>query len=387
MQSTIKNSITHLNLILLILVLAACGTGKENQMDHNENPETSLKSTFEGDFLIGTALGASHIIGSNEEEAELIRKEFNSLTPENVMKWALIHPEPDSFNFELPDKLVALAEKNNQKVFGHTLIWHSQVPDWLFENENGELVDSLTLYERMKDHIFKVVKRYKGKIKGWDVLNEALNEDGTFRNSKFYQISGVGYIYKAFEYAHEADPDIELYYNDYSLHNQSKVDGAVKMAKMLQEKGLQIDGIGMQGHWSLNYPSQEELESSIKKISDLGIKVMITELDIDVLPNPYNIEGAEISENFESNKKANPYAEGLPDSINLLHANKYESLFKIFYKHRDKIDRVTFWGVHDGHSWKNDWPARGRTNYCLVFDRDFQPKLAYEKIITIKKED
>ncbi len=373
-------------IVAALVGVIGCQNAQKADSSNSEEAKVTLRSTFQDDFLIGTALSAGQIMGNNELESELIAREFNCVTPENVMKFMLIHPQPDSFNFELPDKLVALAEKNDQEVIGHTLAWHSQVPNWLFEDENGELVDSLTLYSRMKEHIDMVVGRYKGRIKGWDVLNEALNEDGSFRNSKFYQISGTGYIYKAFEYANAADPEMELYYNDYNMHNQAKVDGAVRIAKMLQDRGIRIDGIGMQGHWSLNYPSQEQLESSIKKISDLGLQVMITELDIDVLPNPYNITGANISDNFKASKEANPYVDGLPDSVNQLHANKYESLFKIFYKYKDNIDRVTFWGVHDGHSWKNNWPARGRTNYCLIFDRQYQPKLAYEKIIAIGEE-
>ena len=158
------------------------------------------------------------------------------------------------------------------------------------------------------------------------------------------------------------------------------------MATKIREKGLRVDGIGMQGHWGLDRPSIDLIEQSILKIYNAGFKVAITELDLDVLPNPYRIEGANISDSFENNAEANPYADGLPDSVNQVHAQRYQDIFKLFLKHKDKIDRVTFWGVHDGHSWKNDWPARGRTNYCLVFDRILDPKLAYEKIIALKAE-
>ncbi len=369
----------------IVLSVAGCQQAKQTDSKAEEGNEESLRSKFKDDFLIGTALGVSQILGENQQESELIAREFNVVTPENVMKWELIHPAPDTYDFVLPDSLVALAEKNNQQVIGHNLTWHSQAPDWLFEDEKGQLVDSLTLYARMKEHISTVVGRYKGRIKGWDVLNEALNEDGTLRNSKFYQISGEGYIFKAFEYANAADPEMELYYNDYNMNDQAKVDGAVRIVEKLKARGLRVDGIGMQGHWSLDSPTEEELESSIEKIAKAGVKVMITELDLDVLPNPYRIRGAEISDSFKSNEQANPYVDGLPDSVNQKHADQYEFLFKTFYKHRDKIDRVTFWGVHDGHSWKNNWPARGRTNYCLIFDRNLQPKLAYDKIIATKE--
>jgi endo-1,4-beta-xylanase len=367
---------------LVPALLMACQSPMEEQPENTAEP--SLKSVFADDFTIGAALGASQVSGSNPKESELIAREFSSVTAENIMKWILIHPTPDSFNFELPDKLVENAQSNGQQIIGHTLTWHNQTPDWLFQNEDGDLVDSTTLFASMKHHIETVAGRYKGKITGWDVVNEALNDDGTYRNSKFYQISGEGYLFKAFEYAAAADPGMELYYNDYSMHRPEKLAGAIELANKLKAKGLRIDGIGMQGHWGLGGPPVDEIEASILSIHEAGLKVMITELDIDVLPNPREIEGADLSQSFESNLQANPYADGLPDSVNQVHADRYEDLFRLFYKHRDKITRVTFWGVHDGQSWKNNWPARGRTNYCLVFDRNFEPKQAYDQILTIK---
>lgn len=368
---------------MLGVVLWSCQSGEITE----ESNKSGLRSVYSDDFLIGTALGASQLMSSNAKEQELIAREFSAITPENMMKFERIHPEPYTFRFELPDSLVALAMQNNQKVIGHTLAWHSQTPKWFFEDSLGNLVDTATLFARMEHHINSVAGRYKGKIHGWDVVNEALNNDGTFRNSKYFQIAGEAFIFKAFEFANAADPDAELYYNDYSMDVQSKVDGAVKLATMIRDKGLRIDGIGMQGHWGLNRPPLEQIEESILKIYNAGFKVMITELDIDVLPNPFRIEGANISDNFESNAEANPYVDGLPDSVNQQHADKYQDLFGLFFKHRDKISRVTFWGVHDGHSWKNNWPARGRTNYCLVFDRNLEPKLAYEKIVELKQDN
>ncbi|MFY0686393.1 MAG: endo-1,4-beta-xylanase [Cyclobacteriaceae bacterium] len=363
--------------------LFSCGQEKPTEQ---KTPPT-LRSSFSTSFEIGAALGKAQIDKTNEKESALIKREFSSLTPENCMKWERIHPQPDSFNFKLADDLVALAQSNGQQMIGHTLIWHSQVPDWVFLDDQGEMVDTTVLYARMKDHINQVAGRYKGKIHGWDVVNEALNGDGTLRNSKYYQIAGEEFIHKAFQYANEVDPNMELYYNDYSMNQAAKVEGAVELAKRIKARGLRIDGIGMQGHWGINGPSIEEIEASILKVANAGLKVMITELDIDVLPNPRNIQGANISDSFETNKEANPYVDGLPDSINEVHAQRYQDLFELFYKHRDKISRVTFWGVHDGQSWKNNWPARGRTNYCLVFDREFDPKLAYNKIIDIPETE
>ncbi len=376
------------NIFLLIpgifgLILVSCTSSK----DTAETQPVTIGSVFKDDFTIGAALGARQITSENEKEKALIATQFTSVTPENIMKWESIHPAPDSFNYVLPDKMVADAEANGQQIIGHTLTWHNQTPNWVFEDEDGNLVDTTTLYAHMKFHIENVAGRYKDKIFGWDVLNEALNEDGTYRNSKYYQIAGEEYIYKAFQYADEVIPDTELYYNDYNMHRQDKVDGAIRIAKNIRSRGLRIDGIGMQGHWGIDGPPVELIEQSILKIHEAGLKVMITELDIDVLPNPYRIEGADLSDNFESNPEVNPYKVGLPDSVNQIHAQRYKDLFELFLKHRDKITRVTFWGVHDGQSWKNNWPARGRTNYCLIFDRDFEPKLAYEEIIGLKESE
>lgn len=378
-----KKSILPIAFLLVGLIVISCQ--KKAEESTAEVEEASLRNVFADEFTIGTALGFRQIMSEDQKELDLIAREYSSVTPENVMKFERIHPQPDSFNFELPDKLVADAMKNDQQIIGHTLAWHSQTPNWLFEDEDGNPVDSITLYSRMKEHIQTVVGRYKGKIHGWDVLNEALNGDGTLRESKYKQITGEGYIYKAFQYANEADPDMELYYNDYSMQGQPKVEGAIRIANEIRAKGLRIDGIGMQGHWGIGSddPPIELIEQSITKIADAGYKVMITELDIDVLPNPYGIQGAEISDNFESNKEANPYVDGLPDSVNQLHAQRFADLFKLFLKHKDKITRVTFWGVHDGQSWKNNWPARGRTNYCHVIGRDLEPKLAYDSIIAL----
>lgn len=373
--------------VLFMAGMLSCQQRGDKASGQSSQAPKTLRAAFEEDFTIGAALGVRQILTEDPEEKQLIASEFSSVTPENIMKWENIHPLPDSFNFELPDKMVADAIANDQQIIGHTLTWHNQTPSWVFEDESGNLVDSTTLYSRMKQHIEAVAGRYEGKIFGWDVLNEALNDDGTYRNSKYYQISGEGYIYKAFQFADEVIPDAELYYNDYSMHRQDKVEGAIRIAKNIRERGLRIDGIGMQGHWGIDGPSIDLIEQSILKIHEAGFKVMITELDIDVLPNPFSIEGADLSDNFESNAELNPYKDGLPDSVNQLHANRYKDLFELFLKHRDKITRVTFWGVHDGQSWKNNWPARGRTNYCLVFGRDMQPKLAHEKILALKNAE
>lgn len=267
-------------------------------------------------------------------------------------------------------------------VIGHTLVWHSQTPDWVFEDEEGNPVSREVLLERMKDHIDTVVGRYKGRVHGWDVVNEAVNDDGSFRESPWYSIIGEDYVAKAFQFAREADPEAELYYNDYSLNRPAKADGVVNLINSVQQQGIDVTGIGMQGHYSLNHPSAEELEASILKFGELGI-VAITELDIDVLPSASGYTGADVSQSEELRDELNPYPENLPDSISQQLTDRYQLFFDIFLKHSDTINRVTTWGVTDGNSWKNGWPIRGRTNYPLLFDRDGNPKPAVDAIIQL----
>jgi len=237
----------------------------------------------------------------------------------------------------------------------------------------------------MNNHITTIVGNYKGRIHSWDVVNEALNEDGTLRKSVFLNTYGKEYLTNAFKLAAKADPKTDLYYNDYNLCTPKKREGAIELVKNLQKNGAKIDGVGEQGHWHLNTPTLEEIEKTILDFSALGIKVAITELDISVLPSPWDVVGADVNQRSEANEKMNPYPKGLPDDIKIQLAARYEAIFKLFIKHQDKISRVTLWGVNDGQSWLNDWPIRGRSNYPLLFDRDFKPKEAYNSVMKLKE--
>ena len=349
--------------------------------------KVNLKEIFSSKFKIGAAINLDQIKKKNEKETKLIKTQFSSITAENIMKWEEIHPKPERYNFKNSDLLLELITSNSQDLIGHTLVWHNQIPQWVTKNKDGSLVNKSLLLDRIEAHIRKVAGRYSGKVKGWDVVNEAVMEDGSFRNSDLYKISGEEFIYKSFEIANKIDPNAELYYNDYSMYNPKKCDAAIALANKISSKGLRIDGIGMQAHWGLDYPTINEIEKSIIKINKAGFQVHITELDIDVLPNLYEIEGADLSDNFKSNDELNPYKTELPDSISNLLSERYVEIFKLFSKHSDKIDRVTFWGLSDGHSWKNDWPAKGRTNYPLLFDRDNKPKKAYHSIVNYFSEN
>jgi endo-1,4-beta-xylanase len=266
-------------------------------------------------------------------------------------------------------------------IVGHNLVWHSQTPAWVFREDKGNFVDRETLLKRLHDHIQTVVGRYKGRIQSWDVVNEALNEDGTLRQSPWLKIIGEDYIAKAFEYAHEADPQAQLTYNDYSLENEAKRNGALALIAKLKAQGIPVTSVGLQGHNSLTWPSVEDEDSTISAFAKLGVKVVISELDIDVLPRAAQQQSADVSLNVGQNPKLNPYASGLPQSVQRKLATRYAALFGVYLKHRDVITRVTFWGVTDGDSWRNDWPVKGRTSYPLLFDRNGQPKLAFEAVI------
>jgi endo-1,4-beta-xylanase len=341
----------------------------------------TLKDALKGKFYIGTALSIEQFTENDTASARVVKEQFNAIVAENCMKSGPIQPKEGAFDFSMADKFVEFGEKNNMFITGHTLVWHSQAPMWFFKDSQGKDVSREVLIERIKKHIDAVVGRYKGRVKGWDVVNEALNDDGTFRKSKFYEIIGEDFIKLAFQFAHEADPSAELYYNDYSLANPDKRKGVVSMVKKLKEQGVKINGIGEQCHIGLDYPDIKDFEASIQAFAELGVKVMITEMDISVLPMPDWNAGAEISTNFEYQKKLNPYTNGLPDSVNTAFENRYLDFFKLFLKYQNVISRVTLWGVNDSQSWKNNWPIRGRTDYPLLIDRKNQAKPVVKRII------
>jgi endo-1,4-beta-xylanase len=343
--------------------------------------EPALKQVFKDDFLIGAALNPAQFCESNALDVALARRQFNTISPENTLKWEKIHPQSGQYDFTLADRYVAFGQQHGMFIVGHTLVWHEQTPKWVFQDDQGKTASREVLLQRMHDHISTVVGRYKGKIGGWDVVNEALNGKGQLRKSPWLKIIGEDYIVKAYQFAHEADPQAELYYNDYSLEDASKRAGAIALIKKLQAQGVKITAVGLQDHCKLDWPATNQLDETISAISRLGVKVAITELDVDVLPSATASREAEVSMGVASAAGLNPYPNGLPDSVQQQLAERYADLFKIFLQHRNEIERVTFWGVTDGTSWLNDWPVRGRTNYPLLFDRQTQPKPAFDAVI------
>jgi len=345
-----------------------------------------LKDALKPDFFIGTALSVNQVAGKDPRALAVVRKHFDAIVPENCMKSMFLQPEQGHFFFDDADRFVAFGERNHLWMTGHCLVWHSQTPAWLFVDKNGKDVSRDTLIARMRNHIMTVVGRYKGRIKGWDVVNEAFNDDGTYRKSKWYEIIGEDFIPLAFKFAHEADPNAQLYYNDYGLANAAKRNAVVKLVQSLKAQGLRIDAVGEQGHNGMNYPDLRELEKSIEAFAATGVKVMITELDLTVLPTPTHTETADVSTNFEYQKSLNPYPDGLPEAIDSAWTQRYLEMFKIFLRHKDVISRVTLWGISDADTWRNDWPIKGRTDYPLLFDRQYNAKPVVAEIIKAANE-
>ncbi|HMU46698.1 MAG TPA: endo-1,4-beta-xylanase [Chitinophagaceae bacterium] len=364
--------------VLTGIILASCSSGQKLTEKNNNIP--SLKEVFKKDFLIGTALNSQQIEEKDPTADALIKQQFDAATPENIMKAEIIHPQWDVYNWTLADKLVEYGKKNNIAINAHTLIWHSQMPAFARKINDA---DSFNTF--FANHINTVASRYDGKVLSWDVVNEALNEDGTMRRSPFTKFLGDDFVTEAFRLAQKAAPNTELYYNDYNNEQPQKRAGCIRIIKKIQEAGVRIDGVGIQGHWHLGKVPFKEIEESILEYSALGIKVMFTELDIEVLSR--NFSGADVNQRMDNNPILNPYVNGLPDSVQQQLAADYENLFKLFLKYKDKISRVTFWGVNDGQSWLNGWPVRGRTNYPLLFDREYKPKPAFYSVVGLKQKD
>lgn len=347
---------------------------------HTMAQETLAKAT-EGKFLFGVAVNMPQVNGVNPSESNVIANEFSAIVAENCMKPQPTEPEENKFVWDDADKLVAFGEKNKQVVTGHCLIWHSQIGRWMFVDEKGEDISPEILKERMRKHIYAVVGRYKGRVKGWDVVNEAFEDNGTYRQSKFYKILGKDFIKYAFQFAHEADPNAELYYNDYNVETASKCDAIVQLVKELKAAGCRIDAVGSQSHMHLTTPTLEATENSFKKLKAAGVHILITEWDISILPSPY--DGANVSASFAYSKEMDPYREGVPDSIQQKWNQRVLDMFGLFLKYNDVVDRVTVWGLNDAGTWLNGFPIRGRKDYPVLFDRNNQRKAVVDEMIKI----
>ena len=352
----------------------------------------TLKDAFKGVFYIGVAMNRNQFSGTDAKGAALIAREFNSISPENVLKWEVVEPRNGEFSFEQGDQFVEFGLQNKMFIIGHNLCWHSQLPAWVSQPDPGQ--DTLTkevLTERLRKHVLTVAAHYKGKINGWDVVNEAINDNGTYRETVFYKIIGKEYLPLAFKWAHEAAPDAELYYNEYNLDvSDAKRATTIELVKYLREQGAPIHGIGMQGHYNLNGPSTAKIDETVGMLAALGLKVMITELDVRATSNapitgavPSPADGAAAGARRRGpggppppgGAPVGPPPPPLTDEQQQALSKRYAEIFSVFVKHRDAITRVTFWGLRDADSWR-------RTTSPLIFDDNYQRKPAYDGVMS-----
>jgi len=350
---------------LLFIFLPAC--------PDNGLAQKGLKDYYKDYFPIGASVTPRSLSGP---DADLILRQFNSLTPENAMKMGPIHPEENRYYWKDADSIVSFAQAHGLRVRGHNLCWHENTPRWLFKDSLGNPVTKEVLLRRLKDHIMTVVGRYKGRIYAWDVVNEAIADDSTvlLRNSLWYQICGDEFIIKAFEYAHEADPAAQLFYNDYNTERPEKRERVYRLLKQLVDARVPITGVGIQAHWSIYEPSEKELVTTIRRFSSLGLNVQITELDISIYP--WEKERRELRPGE---------SDSLTTELEQRQAEQYRKVFAVFRHFKGVLNGVTFWNVSDRDSWLNHYPVRGRRNYPLLFDRNLQPKKAYEEVTRFDK--
>ncbi len=342
---------------------------------------TGLKETFKDRFLIGTALNADVAAGKYPDLTEIIKRNFSSISPENALKWESLRTAEGEWKWADADQFVAFGQAHEIHSVGHCLAWHSQIPDAVFKNANGKYIKPAQLRKKMTEHITTLVSRYKGKLADWDVVNEAVGDDNVMRKSHYYKILGEDFIDMAFNLAHEVDPSAHLLYNDYNIEKDGKREAALALLGRLKKRGVPVQGVGIQGHIAMDGPSIADIEKSIEAYAKLGLRVHFTELDIDVLSREWDSPTADIATRFDYTPERDPYKNGMTKERNDQLSARYEALFKLFTKHQDKIDRVTFWGISDDMTWLNDFPIKGRTNHPLLFDRTHQPKDVYFRLL------
>jgi len=365
--------------LLLFLLFAAPVQGGEGM----DIPK--LKDAFKGKFDVGAAINKGLFKEKGQPTLRLVADQFNSISPESSLKWGHFNPKPGVYNYTDADAFVEFGQKNKMYVLGHVLFWHNQTPDWVFKDKNGKTLSREQLLKRMRERVRHLAKRYGSRIHAWDVVNEAFMDNGELRDSQWTRIIGDDFIKQAFRIANEELPaNVELLYNDYSMYGKEKRDAVLKMIRELKQKKIRIDGVGMQGHWSVNGDYLPNIEASIVAFSQAGVDVHITELDIDVLPRKAGMWGADVRKRFEGDASMDPYRNGLPEAKQQELAKRYTDLFQLFLKHKDKIKRVTFWGPTDRYSWLNNWPIKGRTSHPLLFDRDRKPKPAFHAVVGLK---
>lgn len=348
---------------LAVAIMAACAASGQTAIP-------SLARLFERRFLVGAAIAPSYTLG---REGLLLKKHYNCVTTENVLKMVHVHPEEKRYDWAPADSIADFAEANDMRLRGHTLVWHKQCPEWIFREKDGRRVSRERLLQRLKEHIQTVAGRYRGRVYAWDVVNEAVSDNPaeTYTRTPFYEIIGEEYIELAFRWAHEADPDALLFYNDYNETDSVKRRKIIRLVTDLKNKGVPIHGVGLQAHWSIYEPSAQVLEATLRDFTATGLKLHITELDVSVWqggsPRKENADG----EAYDS----------FTEELDRRQQAQYRMIFEKFGKHADAIDAVVFWSISDRHSWLNNWPVRGRKDHPLLFDRELNPKSSFWRVV------
>ncbi|MBC3766200.1 endo-1,4-beta-xylanase [Neptunicella marina] len=368
--------------------LFACGDNVTSTKQAT-TPETkntsSLKEAYAGRFLIGATLNDDLVAHPDSAKMQLVKKHFSAATMDNAFKWGVINPQPDDYRFTAPDNFVNFTNSNEIKAIGHVLFWHSQTPDWVFKDEQGNLLSREALLKRMRERASMMANRFGDKIKIWDVVNEAIEDDGSLRNSLYHQIIGDDFIEQAFYIANDVLPaDAIKIYNDYGMTREGRRSAVIAMVNDFKARGVPIDAIGIQGHWGMKTPTLDEIDNTLTVLAATGLPLHITELDLDYLGRE-QFFGANVDiDKLEATPENNPYPDGnFPASADKELGDRYADIFRLFLKHQQQIDRVTFWGVTDAESWLNGWPVAGRTNYPLLFNHDGSPKQALQQVIDV----
>ncbi len=344
-------------------------------------PQVTLAEAYAPYFKLGVAVGSRVSSGRDPLAAELAAQQYNRATPENAFKWQSLQPREGQFDFTQAEEFLSFAESHAMEVHGHTIVWHQQVPAWVFEAAPGAELTRELLLARLGAHMSALAERLGARVQYWDVVNEAFNDDGSLRSSPWRTIIGPDYLEQAFMLADRYFPNAKLVYNDFGMESAGKRDAVVQMVRGFRAKSIRIDAIGTQGHFRIDAPPLSAIDQAITAFADAGAEVLVTELDVDVLPSATQDQRADLSLSAELTERLNPYTECLPTNVAEQAALRWGALFELFLAHHDAISAVTLWGVSDGHSWLNNWPVNGRTNYALLFDRELRPKTAYQSVV------
>ena len=345
--------------------------------------KVSLAQTYAKRFKIGVAINGRVYGDGDPAAAALVAAQFNRVTAENELKWQSLERQPGVVDFSQADAFLAYAEQHGMEVHGHTFVWHHQVPAWVFQNDTGGPATRKQLLARLEQHMSALAKHFGNRVRYWDVVNEALNDDGSLRDTPWRTIIGDDYLDEVFLLAGKHFPEAKLVYNDYGMEKPAKRDAAVRLVQGFKQRGVRIDAIGTQAHFQLTTPTLEAIEASLAAFASAGVEVLVSELDVDVLPAAYKNQGADLSVNAELSAQLNPYPDCLPDDVAEQAAQRWADIFEVFSRHSEHLHSVTLWGVSDGYSWLNNWPVRGRTNYAQLFDRQLRAKRSWQQVIEV----